>query len=319
MSKETFLEVYCQIRPLALNQYNIEQAWKKSGLLLFNPDIVLSKLKRSKPPIEPPIEPPIRPPIEAQIEAEIKQSSTSNTSNSRPSTAHGGPTPPLSLETPNIQIVLLLRMTFKTPSNVTELNKLKELFKQNQIDQNLLFEKAIKAAQYGLAKSVMTEAINQDLVDAADEARKKKNKVAGKNGKARVLDEDVYTKQLQSEFNSWWTASIYGKPIVKPQNTSIVYNLGFSRIGADIFTWEITSQRKKKAQIQPKTPSNQAISRTPARPKKQAIQPQISSLETSLIPRSPPLLKSLSQTLKPLLIRLPLPLPLRSEPHSRTP
>ena len=142
MSKETFLEVYCQIRPLALNQHNIEQAWKKSGLLLFNPDIVLSKLKRSKPPIEP----PIRPPIEAQIEAEIKQSSTSNTSNSRPLTAHGGPTPPLSLETPNIQIVLLLRITFKTPSNVTELNKLKELFKQNQIDQNLLFEKAIKAA-----------------------------------------------------------------------------------------------------------------------------------------------------------------------------
>ena len=51
-------------------------------------------------------------------------------------------------------------MTFKTPSNITELDKLKELFKQNQIDQNLLFEKAIKAAQYGLAKSVITKAIN---------------------------------------------------------------------------------------------------------------------------------------------------------------
>ena len=83
-------------------------------------------------------------------------------------------------------------MTFKTPSNITELDKLKELFKQNQIDQNLLFEKAIKAAQYGLAKSVITEAINQDLVDAVDKARKRKSKVVSKNRKARVLNEDVY-------------------------------------------------------------------------------------------------------------------------------
>jgi hypothetical protein len=36
-------------------------------------------------------------------------------------------------------------MTFETPRNVTELKKLKELFKQSQINQSLLFEKAIKA------------------------------------------------------------------------------------------------------------------------------------------------------------------------------
>jgi hypothetical protein len=87
-------------------------------------------------------------------------------------------------------------MTFKTPYNIAELETLKQLFKQSQIDQSLLFEKAIKAVQYGLAKSVMTEATNQDLVDAADEARKKRNKVSGKNRKARVLDKDVYTEQL---------------------------------------------------------------------------------------------------------------------------
>jgi hypothetical protein len=55
---------------------------------------------------------------------------------------------------------------------------------QRQNDQNLLFEKAIKAAQYGIAKSTVAEATNQDLVDAADEARKRRNKVSGKNGKA---------------------------------------------------------------------------------------------------------------------------------------
>ena len=116
--------------------------------------------------------------------------------------------------------------------------------------------------------------------------------------------------------NPLWTAPVYGKPIVKPQNSSIIYNLGFSKIGGDIFTWEITSQRKKKAQIQPKTPLNRAVIRTPVRPKKQAIQPQIRSLQTPLIPRSPPLLiSSPQQSLKPLPIRLPL----RSTPRSRTP
>ena len=318
VSKETFLEVYCYIRPLALNQHNIEQAWRKSGLLPLDPNVVLSQLKRSKPreleESKPLIEPPIEAQIEAQIEAEVEQALTSNTSNSRPSTAYGVP-PLLDLKTPDIQVVLPLRMTFKTPSNITELEKLRELFKQSQINQSLLFEKAIKAAQYGLAKSVVAEATNQDLVDAADEARKKRNKVSGKNGKARVLDKDAYTELLQLEFDSWWTAPIYGKPIVKPENSSIIYNLGFSKIGADIFTWEITSQRKKKARIQPRTPSNQAVIRTPVRPKKQAIQPQVRSPQTPLIPQSLPLLRSPQQSLKPIPIRLPL----RSIPRSRTP
>jgi hypothetical protein len=165
-------------------------------------------------------------------------------------------------------------MASKTPGNAAELEKLKELFRQSQIDQSLLFEKVIKAAQYGSAKSVVMEATNQDLVEAVDEARKKRNKVSGKNGKARVLDKDAYAEQLQWEFNLWWTASIYGKPIVKPQNSSIIYNLGFSKIGDDILSWEITSERKKKARIQPKTPLNRAAIRTLARPKKQAIRPQ---------------------------------------------
>ena len=49
VNKETFLEVYYDIRPLALSQYNIEQAWKKSSLLPLNPDVVLSQIKRLKP------------------------------------------------------------------------------------------------------------------------------------------------------------------------------------------------------------------------------------------------------------------------------
>ena len=60
--------------------------------------------------------------------------------------------------------------------------------------------------------------------------------MSGKNGRARVLDEETCAEQLQLEFESWWTALTYGKSIVRPQNLSIVNNLGFSKIGDDIFT-----------------------------------------------------------------------------------
>jgi hypothetical protein len=228
--------------------------------------------------------------VQEEVNTQLRaEEPTLSTSNSRPQTAQGAP-PSLDLTTPDIQIILLLRMTFKTPSNMAELGQLKDLFKQSQINQNLLFEKAIKAAQYGFAKSIVTEVTNQDLVNAADEARKKRNKVAGKNGKARVMDEEALEAQLRLEFEVYWTASIYGKPIVSSKNTSLVYNLGLSKIKEDIFTWEITLERKKAKNTTPKTPSNQSTIQPVLRPKKQT--PRASLLPSN--PRSPPLLGSLS-------------------------
>ena len=115
--------------------------------------------------------------------------------NSRPSTSYST-SPPLDLKTPEIQIALLLQITFKTPSNLAELNKLKELFIQSQINQNLLFEKAIKAIQYRIAKSTIIEATNQDLINTTDEARKRKNKVSSKNRKTQVMTKDKLELKL---------------------------------------------------------------------------------------------------------------------------
>jgi hypothetical protein len=92
-----------------------------------------------------------------------------------------------------------LRITLKTPKNVTELEQLHELFKQSQIDQSLLFNKVLKAAQYGLAKSAVIEATNQDLVDATDKARKKRNKMAGKNEQARCITREALEALEQLE------------------------------------------------------------------------------------------------------------------------
>jgi hypothetical protein len=54
IDKIVFLEVYCEIRPLALNQHNIELAWRESGLLLYNPELILLKLKRLSKPLSRP-------------------------------------------------------------------------------------------------------------------------------------------------------------------------------------------------------------------------------------------------------------------------
>ena len=56
ISKETFLELYLQARKLAISQKNVTSSWAKSGLVPYNPDVVLSKLPvlpRSRP-ITPP-------------------------------------------------------------------------------------------------------------------------------------------------------------------------------------------------------------------------------------------------------------------------
>jgi hypothetical protein len=108
-----FLEVYCEIRPLALNQHNIESAWRESGLLPYNPELILSKLKRS------------------------------SKSSSRPSTASGLP-PPLDITTTPTLIIPL--QPGKTPHNVAEVQRfLREIF-DGKISEAVGLEKLAKAA-----------------------------------------------------------------------------------------------------------------------------------------------------------------------------
>jgi hypothetical protein len=180
-----------------------------------------------------------------------------NPTNSRPSTAYGPP-PLFDLTTPIIEIPLPIQMTLSTPSNVTDLENLRELFQQNQIDQNLLFEKALKAATYGLSKAVITNARNDDLVNAAAEARKRKKGVAGANRRARVGNEEWLAEMARKDFERYWSASIYGKEHYDEKGR-VVLNLGFNKLGDDIFMWESTAEKKvqrhkEKASQPPKTP-----------------------------------------------------------------
>jgi len=59
---------------------------------------------------------------------------------------------------------------------------------QNRIiDQAVALEKLIKATERSLAKVVITDAQNEDLVQLAETKHRKKNKQAGNLGRARVI------------------------------------------------------------------------------------------------------------------------------------
>jgi hypothetical protein len=163
INKEVFLEVYCEIRPKALRQENIEHAWKEAGLLPYNPDLVLSKLKKPQLP--------------------STENTVSNPSNSRPTTAQGAP-PPLTSTTPSILIPL---QAGKTPRNVAEVLQFVQDLDNRKIDQTLAIEKLSKAAQFSFAKAIVVDAQNEDLVAAAAKAHKKRNKQNSNLGRARAL------------------------------------------------------------------------------------------------------------------------------------
>jgi hypothetical protein len=222
IDKIDFLEVYCEIRPQALSQKNIEHAWRDVGLWPYNPSAVLSKLNPPEPP---------RP---------LK--SVENPSNSRPSTAQGAPLP-INITTPALIVPLQLG---KTPHNVAEVSWLLQSIKDGNIEQSLGLDKLAKVAQFSLAKIVVVESQNQDLVDAGKEAQKKKHQQSGELGKARVMGGKkgllALEERQRNEVNKRWKQPF-----------------GLGRIQIDIFTWQITSQRTR-------SPRKSTITHSPIRP-----------------------------------------------------
>jgi hypothetical protein len=211
IDKIDFLEVYNEIRPQALSKSNIQRAWQEVGLLPFDPYIVLSK---------------IRPQAKALPSGEPNVS--------RPSTSQG--TSHLSeLTTPSLVVPLQLS---KTPYNVTGVTALLDKIKDGKVDTMVGLEKLAKVAEFSLAKVIVVETQNQDLVDAGKEAQKKKHQESGDLGKARVMGQEALEVRITSYLEKWWK-----KPF------------GFGRIQDDVFTWEITSQRirtpKKKGTYKP--------------------------------------------------------------------
>jgi hypothetical protein len=173
IDKIQFLEAYCEIRPLALCQKNIEHAWRDSGLLPFDPNIVL---------LRPELQKKIRLQASTSISSTIQdQQSEDPRTTSRPSTAQGPPLP--------------ISQFGKTPHNIIEVRNLIKQMQDQIIDQTTTLNKLVKATERALAKAVITDKQNKDLVQLAEEKHKKKNKQGGNLGRARVMGGKVIGAQ----------------------------------------------------------------------------------------------------------------------------
>jgi hypothetical protein len=231
IDKIDFLEVYHEIRPKALCQSNIKHAWRDVGLFPFDPDVVLSKLKPPEPP-------------------------TKLASNSRPSTAQG-PAPTTQITTP--ELLNSLRPTV-TPYDQAGVKAIIDKAKQGIIHHLQALEKLGKAVEYALAKNTVISNQNEDFVNQAKEAQKKKHQLTGDLGKARVI------------------GGLEGLQALENRETKLINRIwqsegGLGRIKDDIFTWEITSQRSQSSR------RNQSSFRSPIR----------SSVQVSPLPILPPL------------------------------
>ena len=91
-----------------------------------------------------------------------------------------------------------------------EVRKLIQEMQDQIIDQAVVLDKLIKATERSLAKVAITDAQNEDLVQAAEDKHKKRNKQAGNLGRARVMGGKVegpkaLEQVIQEEFwkNNW--------------------------------------------------------------------------------------------------------------------
>ena len=107
---------------------------KETSLFLFDPNVVLSKLKKKKDEL--------------------------STLHSRLLTAQDTP---LSLDITTLSLVIPIRLG-KTPYNVAEVTYLVKQIKDRKIDQSVRLKKLAKATQFFLAKVIVVQAQNEDLV-----------------------------------------------------------------------------------------------------------------------------------------------------------
>ena len=114
--------------------------------------------------------------------------------NSRPTTA-SRPPPPFNLITPAPEPMILV--PGKTPGNVNDVQKLLEEMRAGLISQELAIQKLIKITNIVLANITIKETQNHQLVEASQEATKKKGRSNRNLGNARTIGPDEIKEKRQ--------------------------------------------------------------------------------------------------------------------------
>ena len=133
IDKQAFLELYCRARDLAFTTENIQKAWKKSGLELFCPLVIIGAFESVLPP-------------------DLLSSNLLSNSESRPTTPEG----------------LALNLCVKTPAHIGDIRQILELQRQGRLENvHTVLVKICKAAEKAMAQRLILANHNKELQKAA--------------------------------------------------------------------------------------------------------------------------------------------------------
>ncbi len=176
IDKVDFLEQYRLARNVSMTSINIQKAWKASGLLPFNPQLVLKDFTLPKEAVENTLTRSynitIRPttPPEAVV-------------------SYSGPSGPS-------EAIL-------TPATTREVQLLMDkVYRQgNQAEAEAILKKVGKSAIFAMADSVIQNRTNEELIEYNKRKENKKNRKKGNDGYARHVNQEVADKR--DEDRNW--------------------------------------------------------------------------------------------------------------------
>ncbi len=230
VDKCDFLEFYEFARRQALTPDVIKSAWKKSGLLPFNPDLILSDFRPN--------------PVSHVLGIERLSLSL------RPTTP---PEASISYSGSGGSGELLF-----TPANITQMERLMQQFKDGmmQLAAEDVLKKVGKACQFAFAESHIQDNINLKLLEVNRRKDKKNNRTRGNDGAAILYDSSVLNERRSN-------AQIKAD-IKLDKQAAIIWKDVFGKLDPDLFIAERQPYRPRRRQSQ--TPQKQVrfSSDTPA-------------------------------------------------------
>ena len=211
VDKVEFLEIYQRARRMAITPKNIESAWAKTGLLPFNPQLILSTL----------------PPIEAS-EVQSQQLNFNISITVRPTTP---PETIVDLVGPDGN-----QHRIDTPGNSLQVMHLLKQATDGKIAPKDVLTKVGKATIYAMAESHIHGTTNKKLVEQNRKKEKKANRTKGNFGYARYMN-DAVLKEREDRIEQQKEAEKAKNK--KDYEDSLKHYLnGINKFGPHIFTWK---------------------------------------------------------------------------------
>ena len=229
VDKVNFLEQYQKARVSAFTILNIRKAWEKTGLVPYNPALILDQFPTSSAP--------------SKSQAEHYSVTI------RPST----PNATLNYSGPDRSGKTLI-----TPKTTLQVHSILKKAKEGE-DVEVILEKVGKAANLAIAEATIQERTNADLLDLHHHKEKKKDRTKGHYGNAKILNSKLIRQRLaEEEWKDEWMRIRILAPIIFKESRAAT-----KRHQTTIASLQASSPQKKLAVSQKPQPDTKKISLRP--------------------------------------------------------